>query len=181
MRILILLACLTGLTVQTQADDIGLIELFNYYEYSPRLASAGQPSKEQLAGIAEAGIEAVINLAPVISPGAYADEGELIRDLGMAYVHIPVDWEQPPLADLEAFLAAMDQFGDKRILVHCAANARASVFVYLWRTLKAGHNTEEAHKTLVEIWDKNEGYELINVPHWVAFIEQAETQVGKQL
>jgi uncharacterized protein (TIGR01244 family) len=175
MRIFTLLFCLIGLASHIQADEIGLFELFNYYEYSPRLASSGQPTKEQLLDIAEAGITAIINLAPVTSPGAYPDEGELISGLGMEYVHIPVNWEQPPLADLATFLAAMDQFSDKTVLVHCMANARASLFVYLWRTLRAGHNDEDAHKTMVGIWANNEGYELGIFPQWLTFIERAKT------
>lgn len=179
MRTLMLL-CLFGFTShiyadQVEASEIGLFELFNYYEYSPQLASAGQPTKEQLPAIVEAGIDAVINLAPVTSPGAYADEGSLIRELGIEYVHIPVNWEQPPLADLTTFLAAMDRFNDQRILVHCQANARASLFVYLWRTLKADHDEEDAHKTMIDIWANNEGYELPSFAQWLTFIEQAKT------
>lgn len=176
MRIFILLIALTAMVSPVNAENIDLFELFNYYEYSSDLASSGQPTKEQLPVIANAGISAVINLAPVTSPGAYADEGERFEALGIDYVHIPVNWEQPPLTDLKTFLATMDQFSDKRILVHCAANARASLFVYLWRSLKAGHNDEDAHKTMVTIWDKNEGYELDKFEQWLAFIDAAKTE-----
>jgi len=167
-------------SIASQAEEpLGLLELFNYYEYSPSLASSGQPTREQLPAIAAAGIEAVINLVPVDSPDAYAEEGKLVRALALDYQHIPVAWEQPTEADLEAFFAAMQAFRDKRILVHCYANARASAFVYLWRVRHggdaAGQARAEAWDTLVRIWDWNDGYELRNVPTWSTFISRASS------
>lgn len=154
-------------------DPLNLIELFNYYEYSPRLASSGQPTPEQLPLVAAAGVEAVINLVPVDAPDAYADEGDLVRALGLEYRHIPIDWEQPTAADLDAFLAAMEALAGRRLLVHCYANARASAFIYLWHVLRAGHDERAARQILREIWDWNPGYELANVPTWRAFIDEA--------
>ncbi|MBQ0718796.1 MAG: protein tyrosine phosphatase family protein [Gammaproteobacteria bacterium] len=176
MRSFILFIALLATAGPLKADDINLFELFNYYEYSSNLASSGQPTREQLPAIAEAGVSAVINLAPLTSPGAFADEGERFEALGIEYIHIPVNWEQPPLTDLKTFLAAMDQFSDQRILVHCMANARASLFVYLWRSLKAGDDDDEVHKTMVTIWANNEGYELYNFKQWLAFIEEAKSE-----
>ena len=180
MRFLIVAFCLSLATASAQAaaDEIGLLEIFNYYEYSPRLLSSGQPTREQYPAIAEAGVEAVINLAPVTEPGAYADEGEVAAGLGLDYVHIPIDWEAPSRADLEAFFAAMARFEDKRVLVHCYANARASAFVYLWRTLRAGADEAEAQATLRKIWDWNQGYELHNVAHWERFVTAARGKPG---
>lgn len=169
-----------ALCVGSRAEEpLGLLELFNYYEYSPSLASSGQPTRDQLPAIAAAGIEAVINLVPVDSPDAYAEEGELVRALALDYRHIPIAWEQPTAADLEAFFAAMQAFRDKRVLVHCYANARASAFVYLWRVRHGGDGggqaRTEAWETLVRIWDWNAGYELRNVPTWSSFISRASS------
>ena len=83
------------------APQVGLLELYNYYEYSPGLLSSGQPTREQFPAIAKAGVEAVINLAPVTDPGALADEAEVVSKLGMGYVHIPVNLDHPPRADVE--------------------------------------------------------------------------------
>ena len=179
MRSFILFIILIAAAGPLKADDIDLFELFNYYEYSSDLASSGQPTREQLPAIAEAGISAVINLAPLTSPGAFAEEGTRFEELGIDYIHIPVNWEKPPLNDLKSFLAAMDQFNDKRILVHCMANARASLFIYLWQSLEAGDYNEEAHKTMVTIWDNNEGYELDNFEQWLAYIEDAKIEFSK--
>lgn len=180
MHLLIVAFCLSlaSTSARAESDSIGLLEIFNYYEYSPRLLSSGQPTREQYPAIAKAGVEAVINLAPVTEPGAYADEGEIAASLGLDYVHIPIDWEAPSRADLEAFFAAMERFEDKRVLVHCYANARASAFVYLWRTLHAGADDAEAHATMSKIWDWNQGYELNKVAHWERFVTDTRRELA---
>lgn len=160
------------------SDDIGLLELVNYIEYSSKLASSGQPTKTQLNKLVEAKIDFVVNLAPVTSPNAYAEEGELIRELGIGYIHIPVNWEKPPLTDLEVFFEAMTAAKDKgqRVLVHCYVNARASTFSYLWRVLKLGEDKEAARKDLLSIWNADNQFEFDEYPAWEKFISDAEAK-----
>lgn len=160
-------------TVVAEEMVVGLAELFNYQEYSPRLVSSGQPTREQFPAVRAAGVEAVINLAPVTDPASLPDEQAIVEGLGMAYTHIPVDWEAPAAADLERFFAAMDAYADRRLLVHCYANSRASAFVFLWRVLKAGEDAGAARADMVRLWDYNAGYEYRNVPQWQAFVEGA--------
>jgi protein tyrosine phosphatase (PTP) superfamily phosphohydrolase (DUF442 family) len=175
MRLVLSLVLLFS-AVATRAggsEQVGLLELFNYYEYSPQLLSAGQPTRAQFPAIRAAGVEAIINLAPVTDPGALPDEQQVVAALGMAYVHIPVDWDHPPLADLERFLAAMEQFHGKRVLVHCYAGSRASAFVFVYRVrvLRAARDTARA--TLESIWANNPGYELPVVPQWRQLLDDA--------
>ena len=82
--------------------------------------------------------------------------------------------DDPPLADLETFFAEMDRFAGKRVLVHGYANARASAFVYLWRTLQAGHDDAQARAAMIKIWDLNDGYEFLNVEQWQRFVANAQ-------
>lgn len=174
MRYLLMVLCLLLAPLLASAADapqIGLLELYNYYEYSPALLSAGQPRREQFPAIAKAGVEAVINLAPVTDPGALADEAEVVAKLGMGYVHIPVNWDHPPRADYASFLAAMEKFRGQRVLVHCYAGARASAFVFLYRVLELDADRRAAHTTLEAIWANNPGYELPVMPQWRNLID----------
>lgn len=174
MKILLLAASLLLAPLLARAADgpqVGLLELYNYFEYSPSLLSAGQPTREQFPAIAKAGVEAVINLAPVTDPGALADEAEVVGKLGMGYVHIPVNWDKPPREDVKAFFAAMKQFHGKRVLVHCYAGSRASAFVFMYRVLELGAEPAPARKTLEAIWANNPGYELPVVPQWLQLID----------
>lgn len=178
--VLLLVACGLFTSPAPRAEDVGLIELLNYYEYSTELLSAGQPTRAQLPLVAAAGVAAVVNLAPVDSPGAFADEGAVVTALGMDYAHIAVDWEQPQQTDLADFFRAMHHFAGRRVLVHCNANARASAFVYLWRTLENGADEAAARATMVEIWDWNPGYELARVPQWRQFIADARAAAAER-
>ena len=155
------------------SEEVGLLELFNYYEYSPSLLSSGQPTREQFPAIRQAGVEAVINLAPVTDPGALPDEQQTATALGLDYVHIPVDWDHPPLADLDSFLVAMERFKGRRVLVHCYAGARASAFTFVYRVRVLGASVEQARATLEKIWANNPGYELPVVPQWVQLLDDA--------
>lgn len=174
MRYVLLVLCLLlapRMATAAGAPQVGLLELYNYYEYSPELLSAGQPRREQFPAIAKAGVEAVINLAPVTDPGALADEAEVVAKLGIGYVHIPVNWDHPPRADYESFLRAMEKFHGKRVLVHCYAGSRASAFVFLYRVLALDAERRAAHTTLEAIWANNPGYELPVVPQWRKLID----------
>ena len=174
-RVLLALLCAFGAAAASAGGSelVGLLELVNYYEYSPQLMSSGQPTRAQFPAIRAAGVEAVINLAPVTDPGALADEQQVVAALGMAYVHIPVDWDHPPVADVERFLAAMTHFQGKRVLVHCYAGSRASAFVFVYRVRALGAPQHTARVTLESIWANNPGYELPVVPQWRQLIDDA--------
>ena len=167
-------ALLTALTAAAENLEVGLLELVNYHEYSPQLLSSGQPTREQFPAIKAAGVEAIINLAPVTDPASLADEHEIVRGLGIAYTHIPVDWEKPGLTDYARFLAAMREYAGKRVLVHCYAGSRASAFVYLYRVREQAAPTQAAREVMVELWDYSPGYEFYKMRRWRDFVARVE-------
>jgi len=140
-------------------------DIYNYLHYNEQLSSSGMPTPEQLNSVAEAGVKVVINLATSKSEGAIPNEGELVSELGMEYVNIPVDWNSPTKEDLDSFLNTMDQHKDEHILVHCQANFRASGFVALYRILKLGWKRDDAFQDMQKIWSPEE------YPIWDMFIE----------
>ena len=87
----------------------------SYVGLGDSLATAGQPSEEQLAAVAAAGFRMVINLGLHDDPSyALADERACVTSLGMRYVHIPVPFANPTLDALMAFSTAMQEAeGDK--------------------------------------------------------------------
>jgi len=130
--------------------------IYNYLQLSENIATGGQPTKEQIKAIADAGFELVVNLALATSDNAILDEGILVRASGMDYIHIPVVWEQPTAADLASFLQVMDQHKNRQIFVHCAANMRVSVFMALYRVLRQNLPLDAAMMDVREIWEPNE-------------------------
>lgn len=118
----------------------------------PALGTAGQPAPHQFTAIAGAGYEVVINLALPTSDHAVPNEGEIVTGLGLAYVHLPVDFERPQPADVMAFRRVMRAFDGRRVFVHCAANMRVSAFMFLHRVLDLGLPRAEAEADLHRIW-----------------------------
>lgn len=146
--------------------DPDLQSLTNFRRLSDRLITSGQPTEDQLAAVARAGVEVVINLALHNAPYSLSDEHATVEGLGMTYEHIPVIWEQPTRADLDAFFVAMDRYATCRVFVHCAANYRASAFIMLYRVRRLGWRIEDALPEVRAIWDPAQ------YPAWQAFLEE---------
>ena len=163
------IAASTGLALGASQNTI-----YNYFEYSPQLASSAQPASDDFGDIREDGTEVVINLLPYYVPEALFEEEEIVKKQGMQYFHIPVDWDAPTLKDVQNFFMIMDEVRNKKVLTHCLANSRASAFIYLYRTLKQGYPVEQEYRVMETIWEKNKGYELRNVPHWQEFLKEVE-------
>jgi protein tyrosine phosphatase (PTP) superfamily phosphohydrolase (DUF442 family) len=142
---------LPALSVAAELSDIR-----NYKEYTAAFASSGQPSREQLELLKEAGFERVAYIAFSNSRGAIADEDAIVRELGMDYVQVPVIWDAPNKSDFYAFAGAMQREPDKKTLLHCQANYRASAFAFLYRVLHQDVPVAEAKADMNSIWTPNE-------------------------
>jgi protein tyrosine phosphatase (PTP) superfamily phosphohydrolase (DUF442 family) len=141
-------------------------DIYHYQYLGEKLSSSGMPTVEQMKAIAEAGVQLVINLAPHSVPNAVPDEGGLARQLGMDYVNIPVTWRAPEPEALFQFMDVMDANADKKILVHCEANYRASAFVMMYRVLRLGWNKADAVPVMEKMWNPED------FPVWETFINQ---------
>ena len=141
----------------------------NYYPINPKLATSGQPTREQFQQIANAGYNAVVNLALPSSDNALADEAAIVTALGMVYFQIPVIWEAPTLDDVNLFFDLMQALQNRKTWVHCALNMRVSCFVYLFRKHILNCPETEAMYPMQEIWQPN--------PVWQRLIQDVETQL----
>jgi len=141
-----------------------LDEIINFYEISPLIGTAGQPRADQFAIVRDAGYRLVINLAPSFAERAIPNEGEIVRGLGMEYVHIPVIWDAPQVAELEQFFQVMQQHQDVPVFVHCQVNYRVSAFMYLYRLRYGLTSEKQAEQDLHWLWQPN--------ATWQAFIDR---------
>src|SRR5215471_7143678 len=107
-------------------------DIRNFLAIDERLATAGQPTEAQLADVAAAGYEVVINLGLLGQSYSLPDEAGLAESLGLDYYHLPVNFEAPTTIDVRKFLTVMDACADRRTFVHCAANYRVTSFVSLY-------------------------------------------------
>lgn len=153
-KLFVILALLPGMGASAWAAELS--EIRNYIEYSQSFSSAGQPSKEQLELLKSEGFERVVYIAFSNSRGAIADEDAVVKELGMDYVQVPVVWDAPTKSDFYAFAGAMQREPDRKTLLHCQANYRASAFSMLYRVLYEDVSVADAKADMNTIWQPNE-------------------------
>lgn len=145
----------TEVPAHLQAEEASVNEVFNLRQYSPNFASAGQPTQEQLGALKEAGYERIVYIAFTNNRNAIADEDILVKNLGMDYLHIPVDWEAPLPQDFYVFADAMQRSPERKTLLHCQVNARASAFSFLYRVIYDDVDVATAKADMNTIWQPN--------------------------
>ena len=74
----------------------------------------------------------------------------------MDYVQIPVVWASPTIADYESFAAVMQRDPEKKTLLHCQVNFRASAFAFLYRVLDEGVPLAVAKADMNSVWEPND-------------------------
>ena len=144
----------------------------DYHPVNHCLATSGQPTPEQFSAIAQAGYRVIINLAVSSSTNALENEGAIVTDLGMVYIHIPVVWDNPKLEDVKLFFKVMDLLKSDRVWVHCAKNMRVSCFIYLWQKHILQLPEAEAKQPMECIWQPT--------GVWQQLIHQVETSSDKR-
>ncbi|MEO0425281.1 MAG: protein tyrosine phosphatase family protein [Pseudomonadota bacterium] len=173
-RIVSRLALTAGLILVSVRGFADLGEIHNYHEVDDSLSTGGHVMAPQVPELKEAGFELVVNLATV-QEDHNASDGPRIAAEGIAYMHIPVPWSSPTLEDLDLFFAVMDARADRKTLVHCMANYRASAFVYLYRTLRMGVSEAEARPDLEVVWDADAWREY---PQWADLMKAAKARAN---
>lgn len=136
--------------------DPALAEIVNFRQYSPTFASSGQPSREQFSAIAANGFERIVYIAFTNNQNALTDADQVIKGLGMEYMQVPVDFDNPLPADFYAFADSMQRNTDKKTLLHCQVNARATAFSFLYRVLYEDVPIAEAKEDMNSVWQPNE-------------------------
>lgn len=153
---LILCASTCLAAVSAQAQNGTLAEVLNFRQYSENFASAGQPTVEQFSQIRDAGFERVIYIAFTNNQNAVPNADQVVKGLGMDYVHIPVDWNNPTARDFYTFADAMQRSPDQKTLLHCQVNARATAFSFLYRVIYEDVPVAEAKADMNSVWQPNE-------------------------
>jgi uncharacterized protein (TIGR01244 family) len=141
-------------------------DIYNYLFLNEKLSSSGMPTAEQMKEVADAGVKVVINLALKTSQGALENEDALVESLGMKYIHIPVEWNNPTKQNLDDFFNAMDAYQDEKVHVHCQANYRVSAFMMLYRVLHLSWEKEDAIPAMEKMWNPED------FPVWQKFIDE---------
>ncbi len=124
----------------------------NLVEINPKLTTSGQPVAAALATLGKQNVEAVIFLVPDGTSGNVSDEQAILQRQAIAYVHIPIPFGAPKAEHYNAFAAAMKKYSDKKVLVHCEINLRASSMVFLYRVIELKQDPNTAFEAVAKVW-----------------------------
>jgi protein tyrosine phosphatase (PTP) superfamily phosphohydrolase (DUF442 family) len=151
-----LLGALSTNAFAVEPTDPTLADITNFRQYSATFASSGQPTKDQFSAIAENGFERIVYIAFTNNANALPDADQVVKGLGMEYMHIPVTWDNPLSSDFYAFADSLRRDTDKKTLLHCQVNARATAFSFLYRVIYEGVSIAEAKADMNTVWQPNE-------------------------
>ncbi len=147
---------LMNVTIQALEEvDPALAEITNFRQYSDTFASAGQPTREQFEAIADNGFERVVYIAFTNNQNALSDADIVVKGLGMEYMQIPVDFDNPRPGEYYAFADSMVRNEGRKTLLHCQVNARATAFSFLYRVLNEDVPMAEAKADMNSVWQPN--------------------------
>ncbi len=128
-------------------DDID-----NFWELTTNIAISGQPAMSELELLADAGYQTIVNLGLEDAEYSLDDEESWVKQLGMVYISIPTDFKKPQSREFLRFLNSMNLQQDKKILVHCENNQRASVFVVLYLIMSDQVSQIDGWNMINEFW-----------------------------
>ncbi|MFL2840428.1 MAG: protein tyrosine phosphatase family protein [Pseudohongiellaceae bacterium] len=132
-----------------------LAGITNFLQYSSNFASSGQPTREQFQTIADNGFERIVYIAFTNDQNALSDADQLIKSLGMEYMHVPVSFDSPLPDDFYAFADSIRRNTGKKTLLHCQVNARATAFSFLYRVIYQDVAVAEAKADMNIVWQPN--------------------------
>ena len=144
----------------------------NYFQITDNVGTSGQPRGDQFADIAAEGYETVINLAMHNSNEAIPEEGNIVTEQGMTYIHLPVPFDNPTRAHLKKFIDIMSALEGSKVWVHCVVNKRVSAFMYHYLTKVKGYEPEPATSPVLREWEP----EMEHV--WQSFMKIGREEIG---
>ena len=116
----------------------------NFLKLSDQVWTGGQPWKEHLSKLKDAGIKVVINLRAHAEHQGQREEAK-VKELGMSYFNIPVDSRAPDELDADDFLKLTDeQLKNGPVFIHCTAAVRVGAFWMIRRVLRDGWEYDKA-------------------------------------
>ncbi|ABV38682.1 conserved hypothetical protein [Shewanella sediminis HAW-EB3] len=174
-RAILLAGLITATSAQAEIVPDALQDIKAVQFNSANVITSGLPNEAQFETLQQAGVDLVINLIPDGNSSGHGDEASLVEAAGMIYESISVDWKKPSIEDVEQFFSIMNTNRDKDILVHCAANYRASAFYYLYQATQLKQDSEQQKQLTLTPWGDLES-SLKEYPQWQVLIEQVKAK-----
>jgi len=139
-------------------------QAYNFRKVSDNLSTSGVLSPDQLRALKREGYEVVVNLLPEDSEYAIEGEAAIVREQGIVYEYVPVDFSAPTAQDYQAFESILSGLEAKKVMLHCAANYRVSAFYSIYAYLNQGWSAGQAREFMATVWNVDE------YPTWEQFV-----------
>lgn len=141
--IAVLLGVMACSSQQSNSEDVIATGVKNIRHSESTIYTGGQPTREQLAALAEAGVRHIVNLRPASELDW--DEAAYVQSLGMHYHNLPVAGaDDLSASNAEAFSTLLAGFGEQPVLVHCASGNRVGALA----AIAASQQGAEAEQAL---------------------------------
>ena len=98
------------------------------FELAPQVYVCGQLFQQDLQLVAKQGVRSIMNNRPdneTMGQPLSADLAKVAEDLGMTFVHFPVDTRSVTREDVGAFAKACDEL-ERPLLIFCRSGARST-------------------------------------------------------
>ncbi len=118
-------------------------DVTNACQILPTVITGGQPNAAQLRALKSAGGDIVLDIRDPMEP-RLVEEPDLVRQLGMEYVNIPVRPGSLDDATLERILHVLREAGDKTVFFHCGSGNRVGGALIPYFILDQGLEEQDA-------------------------------------
>ena len=138
---------------ETPADTLPIhdIKIPKLGVVTPWLVRGGQPSKEALLMLGEAGIRTVVNLR--WSADSLWNERQWILETNMNYKVIPLTYlTLPTRAQINQFLQVLDDEANRPVFVHCQHGVdRTGMMLAIWRIARQNWTADQAYAEMRDL------------------------------
>ena len=130
------------LLAQTKQERAGIV---NFTKVDAVVACGGATETTALEGLSKDGFKSVINLRLASENNANIElNAARAKELGLKYVHIPFNGQQPDPKVVDQFLAAIADKSNQPAYVHCGSASRVGAVWLVKRVLQDGWTVEKA-------------------------------------
>jgi uncharacterized protein (TIGR01244 family) len=139
---LILALGVATLAGQTKKERAGIV---NFTQVDAVVACGGATETAALDGLAKDGFKTVINLRLATEANANIEANAAhAKSVGLNYVHIPFNGQQPDPKAVDQFLATIANKANQPVYIHCGSASRVGSMWLVKRVLQDGWTIEKA-------------------------------------
>ena len=119
--------------------------IVNFTKVDAVVACGGATETTALDGLAKDGFKSVINLRLATEPNANIElNAAHAKSLGLKYIHLPFNGQQPDNAVVDQFLASVAYKANQPAYIHCGSASRVGAMWLVKRVMQDGWTVEKA-------------------------------------